>query len=94
MYNADSSKRTKRCTKEVEILKEVTLKELRLKNKMTQEQVAKKVGVTKDYISMMERAKRNPSDKMKEKLAKIYSTTTMQIFLSVQRTKCCTKEGG
>lgn len=43
---------------------------------------------------MMERAKRNPSDKMKEKLAKIYSTTTMQIFLSVQRTKCCTKEGG
>lgn len=75
-------------------MKEVTLKELRLKNKMTQEQVAKKVGVTKDYISMMERAKRNPSDKMKEKLAKIYSTTTMQIFLSAQRTKCCTKEGG
>lgn len=42
VYNANSSKRTKRCTKEVEILKEVTLKELRLKKKMTQEQVAKK----------------------------------------------------
>lgn len=70
-------------------MKEYNIKELRIKNKLTQEEVAKKSDVTKDYISMIERGERNPSDKMKEKLAKIYKTSIVQIFLACQTTKRC-----
>ena len=49
-------------------MEEYNMQELRIKNNFTQEEVAKKTGVTKDYISMIERGVRNPSDKMKEKL--------------------------
>lgn len=41
-------------------MKEVTFKELRLKKKLTQEQLAEKSGFSKDYISMIERGERNP----------------------------------
>ena len=67
-------------------MKSNTLKELREESKLTQEQVAEKAGVTKDYISMLERGKRRPSDKLKGILAKIYSVTEVQIFLATQRT--------
>ena len=70
-------------------MKDYNIQELRIKNNLTQDEVAKETGVTKDYISMIERGIRNPSDKMKEKLAKLYNTTVVQIFLSYQRTKCC-----
>ena len=46
-------------------MKEYTFKELRIKNKLTQEQLAQKSGFSKDYISMIERGERNPSDKAK-----------------------------
>lgn len=72
-------------------MKEYNIQELRIKNNLTQEKVAEETGVTKDYISMIERGMRNPSDKMKRKLAKLYNTTVIQIFLSCERTKCCTK---
>lgn len=74
-------------------MKKYNMRELRIKNNFTQEEVAKETGVTKDYISMLERGIRNPSDKMKEKLAKLYNTTVIQIFLAYRRTKCCTKGG-
>ena len=74
-------------------MEEYTLKELRIANKLTQEVVAKRANITKDYVSMMERGIRNPSDKLKEKLAEIFNTTVMQIFLAVQTTKCCAKKG-
>ena len=67
-------------------MKEVTIKELRLRKKMTQEQVAEKSGFSKDYISMIERGERNPSDKAKAILAEIYGVTIIQIFLAIQRT--------
>lgn len=69
-------------------MKELTIRDWRLKSDLTQEEVAKETGVTKDYISLLERGLRNPSDKMKEKLAMLYSTTVVQIFLAIQRTKC------
>lgn len=74
-------------------MEEYTLKELRIANELTQEEVAKRANITKDYVSMMERGIRNPSDKLKEKLAVIFETTVMQIFLAVQTTKRCAKDG-
>lgn len=37
------------------------VKELRIKNKLTQEQFAQKTGLHKNYIGMVERGERNPS---------------------------------
>ena len=73
-------------------MKDVTFKELRLKNKLTQEQLAEKSGYSKDYISMIERGERNPSDKAKAVFAKIFNVNIVQIFLSIQRTISTTKE--
>lgn len=67
-------------------MKELTIKELRLNKELTQEQVAEKSGFSKDYISMIERGERNPSDKAKAILADIYGVTIVQIFLAIQRT--------
>lgn len=73
-------------------MKDITFKELRLKNKLTQEQLAEKSGYSKDYISMIERGERNPSDKAKAVFAKIFNVNIVQIFLSIQRTISTTKE--
>lgn len=68
-------------------MKKYTLKELREKNNLTQKEVSEKLGVNKNYISMIENGTRNPSDKMKNELAKIYKCTVVDIFLSIQTTK-------
>lgn len=69
-------------------MKQVTLKELRLKNKLTQKEVANEVQKTITYISLLEAGKRNPSDKLKEKLAKLYNVSINEIFLAIKLTKC------
>lgn len=73
-------------------MKEYTLKQLREKEKLTQEEVATKAGITKDYVSMLELGKRRPSDKLKEVLANIYHVSVVQIFLATQRTISSIKE--
>ncbi|MGN1298138.1 MAG: helix-turn-helix transcriptional regulator [Clostridia bacterium] len=73
-------------------MKKYTLKELREKNNMTQKDVAEELKVNKNYISMLENGTRNPSDKMKNHLAKLYKCSVVDIFLSIQTTKCSTKE--
>lgn len=80
------------CTKEGGKMKELTFKELRLKKKLTQEQVAQKSGFSKDYISMIERGERNPSDKAKNIFAEIFEVPVVQIFLAAQRTISTIKE--
>mgnify|MGYP005775338921 FL=1 len=72
-------------------MKKYTLKELREKNNLTQKEVSERLGVNKNYISMIENGTRNPSDKMKNELAKIYKCTVIDIFLSIQTTKCLIK---
>lgn len=72
-------------------MKKQTLKELREKNNLTQKEVADKLEVNKNYISMIENGSRNPSDKMKNKLAKIYKCSIIDIFLSLETTKCLIK---
>ena len=65
-----------------------TLKELREKKGLTQEQTAKIFNITKEYLSMIERADRNPSDKLKEEMSKLYEVSIGYIFLSIKETKC------
>lgn len=65
-----------------------TLKKLREDNGLTQKEVAKQIDTTVTYISLIENGNRNPSDKMKEKLAKLYKVTTNDIFLAIKSTKC------
>ncbi len=73
-------------------MKETTFKDLRIKAKLTQEELAKKSGFSKDYISMIERGERNPSDKAKGIFAEILNVPIVQIFLSLQRTISTTKD--
>lgn len=73
-------------------MRKCTLKELRESRNMTQEEVGKATNKTTRYVSMIEQGIRNPSDKMKESLAEVYGVSLMQIFLSTQTTKSCTKE--
>ena len=68
-------------------MKNLNLQEIRIKRKLTQEQVAEKSGLSKDYISMIERGERNPSDKTNTILAEIYNVSAVDIFLATQRTK-------
>ena len=65
-----------------------TLKTLREDNGLTQKQVAKKLDTTITYISLIENGSRNPSDKMKEKMAKLYGCSITDIFLAIKLTKC------
>lgn len=69
-------------------MKKTTLKQLREKNKFTQEQASNKLNITKEYLSMLERAERNPSDKLKEEMANLYNCTVVDIYLAYKQTKC------
>lgn len=73
-------------------MKEYTIQELRTKKGLTQKEVAEKAGITKDYISLIERGERTPSDKTKHKLAEIYDVPVVQIFLAIQRTNGTIKQ--
>lgn len=64
-----------------------TLKELREDKKVTQEEEAKKLGITKEYLSMLERGNRNASDKLKSKIAEYFGVSVSYIFLSINETK-------
>lgn len=73
-------------------MEEYTIQELRIKEGFTQKKVAEKTGLTKDYISLIERGRRVPSDKTKHKLAKVYKVPEVQIFLAIQRTNSTLKQ--
>lgn len=56
------------------------LKQYRRNKNLTQKELAFKVGVTKDYISMIERGKRNPGIFLAKKLAHELDSTIEEIF--------------
>ncbi len=64
-----------------------TLKQLRQSKGLTQKQASEILEITKEYLSMVERAERNPSDHLKELMAKLYGVPITDIFLSIQETK-------
>lgn len=69
-------------------MKTKKLKDLREEVGLTQNEVAKKLKKTTTYISLLETGKRNPSDKMKEQLARLYKVEIADIFLAIKLTKC------
>lgn len=68
-------------------MKNKTLQELRKNKNLTQEQTAKILTITKEYLSMLENGNRNPSDSLKEKMAKLYNCDITDIFLAINSTK-------
>lgn len=68
-------------------MKKKTMKQLREANNLTQEQVAKETDTTVTFISLLENGKRNASDEMKKKLAKLYKCEIADIFLALQLTQ-------
>lgn len=64
-----------------------TLKELRNAKDLTQEQSAKILSITIIYLSMLENGKRNPSDGLKKKMAKLYECNVADIFSAINSTK-------
>lgn len=73
-------------------MKIYTLKELREKRKLDPPYVAENCNITLSYLYMLENGERNPSDKLKVKLAKLYKVSKATIFLAAQSTKCKTDE--
>jgi putative transcriptional regulator len=64
-----------------------TIKELRENCDLTQKETAELLDITKEYLSMIECGRRNPSDALKEQLAKVYNVSITEIFLSLKETK-------
>lgn len=69
-------------------MKTKSFKNLRENRGLTQEQASKKLDITKEYLSMIENSTRNPSDKLKEKMSKLYQVSIAEIFLAAKKTKC------
>ena len=63
------------------------LKLYRTRKNITQLELARKTGVTKDYISMIERGKRNPGIFLAKKIAVILDATLDEIFFENQTNK-------
>ena len=63
------------------------IKEQRIKKGLTQQQASKILNINSDYLSMIENKNRNPSDKLKKKMAKLYNVSIADIFLAIQLTK-------
>lgn len=69
-------------------MKKKTLQDLRKDKQLTQEQASRLLAITKEYLSMLENGDRNPSDNLKEKMAKLYNCNIADIFLAINSTKC------
>ena len=57
------------------------VKELRARHDLTQEDLAKKVGVRRETILYMEKGKYNPSLKLAHEVAKVLKTTIDELFI-------------
>jgi DNA-binding XRE family transcriptional regulator len=57
------------------------IKELRARYDLTQEDLAKKVGVRRETIGFLEKGKYNPSLKLAYKVAKALETTIDELFI-------------
>jgi putative transcriptional regulator len=57
------------------------IKELRARYDMTQEDLAKRVGVRRETISFLERGRYNPSLKLAHDVAKVLNTSLDELFI-------------
>ena len=56
------------------------LKELREKRGFTQEGMGQVLGITKDYVNMLENGRRNPSFSLAKRIADLYEVTVDELF--------------
>ena len=56
------------------------IKELRARHNLTQEDLAKKVGVRRETVLYLEKGKYNPSLKLAHDIAKVLQTTIDELF--------------
>jgi len=57
------------------------IKELRARYNLTQEELARKVGVRRETILYIEKGKYNPSLKLAYRIAKALNTTIEELFI-------------
>jgi putative transcriptional regulator len=57
------------------------IKELRARYDLTQEELAKRVGVRRETIVFLEKGKYNPSLKLAHNIAKVLRTTIEELFI-------------
>ena len=57
------------------------IKELRARYNLTQEELAKRVGVRRETIVFLEKGKYNPSLKLAHDVAKVLNTTIEELFI-------------
>lgn len=57
------------------------IKEFRARYDMTQDELAKKIGVRRETISFLERGKYNPSLKLAHDVAKVLGTSIDALFI-------------
>jgi putative transcriptional regulator len=57
------------------------IKEFRARYDLTQEELAKRVGVRRETIVFLEKGKYNPSLKLAHNIAKVLGTTIEELFL-------------
>jgi putative transcriptional regulator len=57
------------------------IKELRARHNLTQEDLARQVGVRRETIVFLEKGKYNPSLKLAHDIAKILQTTIDELFI-------------
>jgi len=69
------------------------IKELRARYDLTQEDLAKKVGVRRETILFIEKGNYNPSLKLAHDIAKALQTTIDDLFIFEDSNKASTSEG-
>jgi putative transcriptional regulator len=57
------------------------IKEFRARYSLTQEQLAKKVGVRRETIVFLEKGEYNPSLKLAVKVARVFNTSVEELFI-------------
>jgi putative transcriptional regulator len=57
------------------------IKELRARHNLTQEDLAKEVGVRRETVLYLEKGKYNPSLKLAHDIAKVLQTTIDELFI-------------
>jgi putative transcriptional regulator len=69
------------------------IKELRARYDLTQDELAKKVGVRRETILFIEKGNYNPSLKLAHDIAKALQTTIDNLFIFEDSNKASTSEG-
>lgn len=67
---------------------EQNIRQIRKSRNLLQKDVAKELGIEVSYLYMIENGMRNPSDKLKIQLCKLYGIDMNTLFLALKLTKC------